>query len=86
MTLSVEALTLRSMEVHFPAEIETQLRQVASATGKDAEQLVRDTVTRMLGDQARFVARVQRGIEQADRAETVDHSEVRTRIEQLFQS
>jgi hypothetical protein len=37
---------------------------VASANGKDAEQLVKDTVARMLENQARFVTGVQRGIEQ----------------------
>lgn len=86
LTLSLEIPTLRDMEVHFSPDVESQLRQVASANGKDAEQLVKDTVARMLGDQARFVAGVQRGIEQANRGETVDHSEVRNRIDRLFHS
>jgi predicted transcriptional regulator len=61
------------MEVHFSPDVETRLRQVASANGKDAEQLVKDTVARMLDDQARFIAGVQRGIAQADRGELVEH-------------
>ena len=73
------------MDVHFPPEVETQIQQVASATGRNAEQLVRETVDRMLADRARFVTGVQRGIEQADRGELVDHEEVRRRIERLFQ-
>jgi predicted transcriptional regulator len=36
------------MEVHFSPEVETRLQQLASASGKDAEQLVKDTVARML--------------------------------------
>jgi hypothetical protein len=32
------------MEVYFSPDVETQLQQVASANGKDAEQLVKDTV------------------------------------------
>jgi hypothetical protein len=32
------------MEVHFSPDVETRLRQVALANGKDAEQLVKDTV------------------------------------------
>jgi len=40
---------------------------VASANGKDAEQLVKDAVARMLENQALFVAGAQRGIEQAYR-------------------
>jgi predicted transcriptional regulator len=74
------------MEVHFSPDTETRLQQVASANGKDAEQLVKETVNRMLESQARFIAGVHRGIEQADRGELVDHSEVRNRIDRLFHS
>jgi predicted transcriptional regulator len=75
---------LKSMEVHFSPEVEMRLQQVASANGKDAEQLVKDTVARMLENQARFIAGVQRGIEQADRGEFVEHKDVLNRIDQLF--
>ena len=37
-------------------------------------------------DHARFFAGVNRGIEQADRGELVDHEEVRNRIERLLRS
>lgn len=74
------------MEVHFSPDIETQLRQLAVASGRDAEQLVKDTVNRMLENQARFIAGVQRGIEQADRGELLEHSEVLNRIDRLLQS
>jgi len=74
------------MEVHFSPDVEMRLQQVASANGKDAEQLVKDTVTRMLENQARFIAGVQKGIDQADRGEFVEHQEVVSRIEQLFNS
>ena len=73
------------MEVHFSPDVETQLQQVASANGKNAEQLVRDTVARMLENQARFIRGVQRGIEQADRGEFVEHKDVVNRIDQLIQ-
>jgi hypothetical protein len=62
---------LKGMEVHFPP--------VASANGKNAEQLVQDTVFRMLENQARFIAGVQRGIEQADRGELFTVSDFLTR-------
>ena len=76
--------TLKGMEVHFPPDVESRLQQVAVANGKDAEQLVRDTVARMLENQSRFVAGVQRGIEQADRGEFVEHKDVLHRIDRLF--
>ena len=72
------------MEVHFSPDVETQLQQVASANGKNAEQLVKDTIARMLENQARFIAGVQRGIEQADRGEFVEHKDVLDRIDKLF--
>ena len=72
------------MEVHFSPDVEVRLQQVASAHGKNPEQLVQETVKRMLESQARFMEGVERGIEQADRGETVDHHEVRDRIHRLF--
>lgn len=74
------------MEVHFSPDVETRLQQVAVANGKDAEQLVKETVARMLENQARFIAGVQKGIEQADRGELIEHREVLDRIDRLFQS
>jgi len=74
------------MEVHFSPDVETRLLQVASANGKDAQQLVKETVARMLDNQALFIAGVQSGIEQADRGEFVEHQEVLHRIDRLFHS
>jgi len=72
------------MEVHFSPDVETRLQQLAIANGKDVEELVKDTVARMLENQARFIAGVQKGIEQADRGELVEHKDVLNRIERLF--
>jgi predicted transcriptional regulator len=72
------------MEMHFSPEVEMRLQHVASACGKDAEQLVKETVSRMLENQARFIAGVQKGIDQADHGEFVEHQEVLNRIDQLF--
>jgi len=74
------------MEVHFSPEVEARLQQVAFANGKDVEQPVKDTVTRMLENQACFIAGVRRGIEQADCGEFVRRQEVRDRIGRLFRS
>jgi predicted transcriptional regulator len=78
--------TLKGMEVHFSPDVEARLQQVASASGKDAEQLVKDTVARMLENQARFIAGVQRGIEQADRGEFIEEEEMDARLEQMLRS
>jgi predicted transcriptional regulator len=59
---------------------------VADANGKNAEQLVKDAVARMLENQAHFVAGVRKGIEQADRGELVEHADVVDRINRLLRS
>ena len=58
---------------------------MAHANGKDAEQLVKDTVAHMLERQALFVAGVNKGIAQADRGELVDHDDVNNRISRLLE-
>ena len=73
------------MEVHFAPDVESRLQQVAQANGKDAEQLVKDTIARMLERQALFVAGVNKGIAQADRGELIDHDDVANRITRLFE-
>ena len=42
------------MEVHLTPEQEAELTQLATRSGTDAEQLVRDLVMRVLEDKARF--------------------------------
>lgn len=75
---------LEEMEVHFSPEVEVRLQQLAFTNGKDAEQLVKDSVAHMLEDQSRFISGVRKGIEQADRGELVNHTDVRNRIDRLL--
>jgi predicted transcriptional regulator len=74
------------MEVHFSPDVETRLQRLAVSNGKDAGQLVKDTVAGMLESQARFIAGVQRGIEQADRGEFIEHKDMLNRVDRLFHS
>lgn len=50
------------MEVKFTPEQEAQLFQIATHNGKRAEQLVEDAALRILENDARFPAGVQRGL------------------------
>jgi len=45
------SLTLKGMEVHSTTEQETQLAQLATKAGTDAEQLVKDTILRLIEDE-----------------------------------
>lgn len=73
------------MEVHFSPDTEVQLKELAARKGKDAAQVVEETVSNMLERQARFVEGVRRGIASADRGELIEHEEVVRRIDRLFQ-
>lgn len=77
---------IRSVDVHFTPEQEAQLLAIASRTGKNAEQLVRETVTRLLEDEAGFIEGVRKGFASLDRGEYVTHEEIAERIERLFPS
>jgi predicted transcriptional regulator len=73
------------MEVHFTPEQEAQLSRIANDRGADAEQLVKDAALRLVEEDMYFRAAVRRGIEQADRGELMNHSDVKARIERLLQ-
>lgn len=73
------------MEVHFSAELEARIAAAAAARqGKDAAQVVEETVARAFDDHERFLAAVDLGIEQDDRGELVEHKEVVERVERIF--
>ena len=73
------------MEVNFTPHAEALLKEFAARKGKDAAQVVEETVSSMLERQARFVEGIQRGIRSADRGDLIDHEEVVRRIDRLFQ-
>jgi predicted transcriptional regulator len=77
--------TLKGMEVHFTPEQETQLSQIATYAGTDAERLVKDAALRLLEEEARFRAAVREGIAQADRGEFIEE-EMDARLEQMLRS
>jgi len=73
-----------TMEVHFTPEQESQLTQIASKEGTDAERLVKDAALRLLEQDARFRAAVQEGIAQADRGEFIEEEEMDVRFAQMM--
>ena len=76
----------KGMEVHFTAEQEAQLAQVATKSGTDPENLVKDAALRLLEEEARFRAAVREGIAQADRGEFIEEEEMDSRFEQMLRS
>lgn len=78
------ALYDMSMVVNLTPDQESLLSRLAERTGKDAEQVVQETVTRLLENEANFIKAVEQGFASLDRGEYVEHEEVGTRIERLF--
>ena len=73
------------MEVHLTPDIEAQLQQLASSTGTDTGQLLKDAALRLLQEDAQFRAAVRKGIEQADRGEFIEEEEMDARVERMLQ-
>ncbi len=74
------------MEVHFTSEQETQLSEIADHIGTNTEQLVRDAALRLLKEDARFRAGVQRGLDAAARGDFIEEEEMDARIARMLQS
>jgi predicted transcriptional regulator len=72
------------MEVPFTTDQEAQLARMAIKSGTDAPHLVRDAALRLLDEEARFLAAVEKGIEAAERGEFIDEEEMDARIERMF--
>jgi predicted transcriptional regulator len=74
------------MEVQFTPEQEAQITRIADYSGTPADQLVREAALRLVEEDEQIRAGIQRGIEQADCGELIDHDEVVARFERLLQS
>ena len=72
------------MKVNFTAEQEAQLAQIAISEGTDPEGLVRDAALRLLEEDVRFRAAVEKGIAAADRGEFIEEEEMNARLEAMF--
>jgi predicted transcriptional regulator len=72
------------MEAHFTPEQEAQLARIAAKTGTDSERLVKDVLVRYLDKETRFLAAVEKGIEQADRGEFIEEEEMDARLERML--
>jgi predicted transcriptional regulator len=74
------------MNVNFTPEQEAQLSEIATQTGRDAGQLVKDAALRLLENNTRFRAGVQKGIDAANRGDFIEEDEMDARIERMLQS
>jgi predicted transcriptional regulator len=72
------------MEVHFTPKQQAQIAQIASKAGTVPERLVTNLVVRYLGEEARFLAAVEKGIAAAERGDFIEEKEMDARLEAMF--
>jgi predicted transcriptional regulator len=73
------------MEVHFTADQEAQLAQIATEAGTDAEHLVKDAALRLLEENTRFAEAVKRGEGALERGEYLTHEQAGERLRRYLQ-
>jgi predicted transcriptional regulator len=78
--------TLKAMEIHFTPEQQAQLARIATKAGTAPERLVTNVVSRYLGEEARFLAAVEKGIAAAERGEFIEEKEMDARLEAMFKT
>jgi predicted transcriptional regulator len=74
------------MEVHFTSEQETRLSQIANHSGTHTEELVKNAALRLLEEDTRFRAGVQKGLAAAARGDFIEEEEMDSRIARMLQS
>ncbi|HWY19738.1 MAG TPA: hypothetical protein VNX26_00875 [Candidatus Acidoferrum sp.] len=74
------------MEVHFTPEQQAQLTQIAAKAATVPERLVTNVVARYLGEEARFLSAVEKGIAAAERGEFIEEEEMDARLEAMFKA
>jgi predicted transcriptional regulator len=72
------------MEIHLTPEQQAQLAQIATQAGTAPDRLVTNVVTRYLGEEARFMAAVEKAIASAERGEFIEEDEMDARLEAMF--
>lgn len=74
------------MQLNFTPEQEAQLSQIARHEGRNAEELAKDVLLRVIEDNHRHRAAVREGIAAADRGEFVEDEDVRLWLEERERS
>lgn len=74
------------VEISLAPELEARLAQIASETGKGANQVVQELVAHYLDYDEWFKREVQKGLSSLDAGKFVSHEEVRRQMERILKS
>jgi len=72
------------MEVHLPKQQEAELNALAAQTGRPADELVQEAVSRLLAHNEWFRQQVQIGMDQIARGEFFEEEEMDARVERML--
>ena len=73
------------MEMHFTPTTEAKLSALALQTGQSRDALIRDMVERSIGYEAWFLAKVESGLDAANRGELIPHSTIEADLNEWAQ-
>ena len=74
------------MEISFAPELEAKLNRIASRTGKEVDQVVKELVAIYLDHDEWFREEVEKGLASLDRGKSVSHEKVRRQMERILSS
>jgi len=74
------------MEISFAPDLEARLNRIASQTGKEPDQIVRELVATHLDHDEWFRQEVGKGLASLDQGKFVSHEEVRRQMERILKS
>jgi len=74
------------MEISLGTELEARLNRIASETGKEPVQIVRELVATHLDHDEWFRQEVRKGLASLDAGRSVSHEEVRRQMERILRS
>ena len=74
------------MEVCVTPEMQAKLASLAAQEGRNTNELVQDTFSRYLEEQARIIEAIRLGEDALQRGEYLTHEEVGERLGRLFES
>ena len=72
------------MDVPLNPDLQAKLGRLAAQQGRASEALVVEAVERLVNYDEWFLREVNKGIEEADRGELVDHADVRKMIDDRY--
>jgi predicted transcriptional regulator len=74
------------MEISLAPELEAKLNRIASQTGKEPDQIVRELVAIHLDHDEWFRQEVGKGLASLDKGDAISNEEVRQRMERILGS